>query len=84
MEDAKRFPPLKSLHPATYLDKGKLAKMEKLSTEVICASLLTGEHCLKTRPDGTILEGHHRIYILRQRGVDVDVLPREEIKKDQE
>lgn len=84
MEDAKRFPLLKSLHRATYLDKGKLAKMDKLSTEAICASLLAGEHCLKTRPDGTILEGHHRIYILRQRGGDVDVLPREEIKKDQE
>ena len=84
MADAKQLPPLKSLHPETYLDKGKLAKMEKLSTEEICASLLTGEHRLKTRPDGTILEGHHRIYVLRQRGVDVDKRPREEIKKDQE
>jgi len=62
----------------------KLAKMEKLSTEEILASLLTGKHCLKTRPDGTILEGHHRVYVLRQRGVDVAKLPREEIKKDRE
>jgi len=84
MTDAKRSPPLKSLHSDSSLNAGKLTKMEKLSTEEICASLLTGEHCLKTRPDGTILEGHHRIYVLRQRGVDVDKLPREEIKKDQE
>jgi hypothetical protein len=84
MTHSPKFPPLKSLHPESYLDNGKLGKMEKLSTEDICASLLTGEHCLKTRPDGTILEGHHRIYVLRQRGVDVDKLPREEIKKDQE
>lgn len=43
-------------------------------------SLIPGQKdCLKTRPDGTILDGHHRIHILRQRGVDVDVdaLPRE-------
>jgi len=58
--------------------------MEKLSTEEIRASLLTGEHCLKTRPDGTILEGHHRVYVLRQRGIDVDNLPREVVVKDQE
>jgi len=84
MTDSPKLPPLKSLHPDSSLDKGKLAKMDKLSTEEICASLRSGEHCLKTRPDGTILEGHHRVYILRQRGVDVDKLPREEIKKDQE
>jgi hypothetical protein len=84
MADVPKLPPLKSLHPDSYLKADKLAKMEKLSTEEICASLRSGEHCLKTRPDGTILEGHHRVYVLRQRGVDVDKLPREEIKKDQE
>jgi len=84
MEHAKRFPPLKSLHPDSSLNAGKLTKLEKLSTEQICASLLTGEHCLKTRPDGTILEGHHRIQVLRQRGVDVDSLPRNIIAKEQE
>lgn len=28
-------------------------------------------------PDGTILDGNHRIHVLRKRGVDVDGLPRE-------
>ncbi|HEV3263816.1 MAG TPA: hypothetical protein VG013_43675 [Gemmataceae bacterium] len=32
---------------------------------------------LKARPDGTMIDGHHRVRILRQRGVDVDALPRE-------
>jgi hypothetical protein len=46
-------------------------------------SLLPGQKdCLKTRPDGTILDGHHRIYILRIRGVDVDALTREIILKE--
>jgi hypothetical protein len=84
MADSPKFPPLKPLHSESYLKADKLAKMDKLSTEEICASLLTGEHCLKTRQDGTILEGHHRVYVLRQRGVDVDKLPREEIQEDQE
>jgi hypothetical protein len=36
---------------------------------------------LKTRPDGTVIDGHHRIVILRERGVDVDQLPREVLAK---
>jgi hypothetical protein len=50
------------------------------------ASLLPDqeEGCLKTRPDGTILDGHHRICILRRRGVNVDGLPRDIIEKEQE
>jgi hypothetical protein len=36
---------------------------------------------LKTRPDGTMVDGHHRIKILRERGVDVDYLPREIVPK---
>jgi hypothetical protein len=29
------------------------------------------------RQDGTVLDGHHRIAVLRERGVAVDTLPRE-------
>ena len=36
---------------------------------------------LKTRPDGTVIDGHHRVRVLRDRGVDVDSLPREIIAK---
>ncbi|NLD38352.1 MAG: hypothetical protein GX654_15940 [Desulfatiglans sp.] len=27
---------------------------------------------IQIQPDGTIMDGHHRIHILRKRGVDVD------------
>jgi len=56
--------------------------MERLSTDVLKQSLIPGQgDCLKTRPDGTILDGHHRIHILRKRGVAVDTLPREVVVK---
>lgn len=77
------YPPLQPLHPNSSLNAGKLAKLEQLSTEALLESLLRGqESCLKTRPEGTILDGRHRIHILRQRGVDVDDLAREIFVKD--
>jgi hypothetical protein len=83
MVELPQYPPLKSLHPDKSLNPAKLAQMERLSTETLCVSLLPGsEGCLKTRPDGTILDGHHRIYVLRQRSVDVDGLPRDIVVKD--
>jgi hypothetical protein len=58
--------------------------MGRLSTEVLLATLVPGETgCLKTRPDGTILDGHHRIWVLRNRGIDVEILPREVIDKEE-
>lgn len=72
------YPPLKPLHAGTSLNGVKLAQMERIPTEELMRSLIPGQKdCLKTRPDGTILDGHHRIHVLRQRGVDVDALPRE-------
>jgi hypothetical protein len=77
--------PLKPLHLESSLNAGKLAKFERFSTDVLLASLVPGlEGSLKTRPDGTILDGHHRVHILRRRGVDVDGLSREVVVKDQE
>jgi hypothetical protein len=71
-------PPLKFLHAETSLIRVKLAKFEKLSSDVLKQSLALGQaHCLKTRADGTVLDGHHRLHILRSRGEDVDTLPRE-------
>jgi len=76
-------PALKQLHPDTSLSPAKLGEMERRTTDVLQNSLLPGhEGSLKTRPDGTILDGHHRIYILRRRGVNVDALPREVIEKE--
>lgn len=83
MSDSKKFPPLKPLHSDESLKPLKLAKFETLTTEVLIASLAEEEGRLKCRPDGTILDGHHRIYVLRRRGVDVDNLPRDIIKKDE-
>ena len=73
-----RLPPLKFLHAEATLNPLKLAQFEKLSSEVLKQSLLPGRsHCLKTRPDGTVLDGHHRLHVLRSRGEDVDAFPRE-------
>ena len=83
MVDQPQYPPLNPLHRDTSLNALKIGQLERLSTEQLLASLLPGqEGCLKTRPEGTILDGHHRIHILRQRGVDVDVLPRDVVVKD--
>jgi len=75
--------PLKYLHPDESLSKPKLMLLEKLTTEHILVTLRPGrKDCLKTRLDGTVLDGHHRIHILRLRGVDVNMLPREIVVKD--
>jgi len=71
-------PRLKPLHDESTLSDSKLALLEKLGTDFLKDSLAPGqEHCLKTRPDGTMLDGHHRVRVLRLRGEDVDALPRE-------
>ena len=71
-------PPLRPLHRDETLNKVKLAQLERLSNDDLLRSLAPGtSNCLRTRPDGTMLEGHHRIYVLRIRGVDVDALPRQ-------
>lgn len=76
------YPPLKPLHPDTSLSPAKLAQMERLSTETLLLSLVPGQRdCVKARPDGVMLDGHHRSFVLRKRGVDVDVLQREIVVK---
>jgi hypothetical protein len=77
-------PPLKVLHPDEALSKPKLIAFERMSTESLMLSLLPNQKdSLKVRPDGTILDGHHRIKILRSRGVDVDGLPREVVSREE-
>ena len=71
-------PPLKSLHPESSSSQPKLAQFDKLTTEELIESLRPGQAgALKVKRDGTMIDGHHRIKILRDRGVDVDALPRE-------
>ncbi|MGH9838388.1 MAG: hypothetical protein ACREEM_06355 [Blastocatellia bacterium] len=63
----------------------KLDQYGKLTTEELIESLRPGRvGSLKARPDGTIVDGHHRIKILRDRGIDVDQLPREIIPKSRQ
>lgn len=80
-----KLPPLKPLHPDTSINPVKLTIFDRLSTQAILSSLVPGQGgCLKTRRDGTILDRHHRICVLRKRGIIVDDLPREIILKEQE
>ncbi len=77
-------PPLKSLHAESSLIQSKLALFRKLSTQELIETLEPGQPgALKTRPDGTMMDGHHRVFILWERGVDVDALPREFIPVNQ-
>ena len=71
-------PPLKFLHSESSLIELKLEYFRKISTEDLLESLKPEETgALKTKADGTIMDGHHRITILRERGTDVEKLPRE-------
>jgi hypothetical protein len=63
------------------LSQPKLATFRRLSTEEMVVSLRPGEPgALKVKLDGIIMDGHHRVYVLRERGVDVDALPRESLE----
>jgi hypothetical protein len=74
-------PKLRFLHASDALNAVKLARFRGLSTEAIRCSLQPGRAgSLKVRPDGTILDGHHRLSILLERGEDIDQLPREIMK----
>jgi hypothetical protein len=76
-------PFLRPLHADSALIGSKLTEYAKLSDRELIDSLKPGQPgSLKMRPDGTLVDGHHRIKILRDRGVDVDSLPREIIPKD--
>lgn len=70
--------PLKFLHSENDLIELKLEYFRKFSTDSLIESLKpekTG--ALKVKNDGTMMDGHHRIKVLQERGVDVDNLPRE-------
>lgn len=76
-------PPLKPLHSDISLSQAKLGELDKLTNQELIDSLKPGQPgSLKVRPDGMIIDGHHRVRILRDRGVDVDLLPREIIPRN--
>jgi hypothetical protein len=78
------LPSLKPLHAASSMIQSKLTQFRKLSTDELIESLAPGlPGALKARPDGTMMDGHHRVMVLRERGIDVDDLPREIIPLDE-
>jgi hypothetical protein len=75
-------PKLQPLHGEDSLINLKLETFRTLATEVLIESLKPGKTgSLKARPDGTMVDGHHRIKVLRDRGIEVDSLPREIIPR---
>ncbi|HVP45903.1 MAG TPA: hypothetical protein VMT32_04945 [Bryobacteraceae bacterium] len=77
-----RKPNLKFLHSENTLNRIKLELFRRLSTDELKSSLAPGQQgSLKVRPDGTVLDGHHRIKVLAERGEDIHQLPREIIDK---
>lgn len=76
-------PKLQFLHSADCINPVKLKALRHLTTEAIKASLRPGElGSLKVRPDGTVLDGHHRLFVLLERDVNIHQLPREIMEKD--
>ncbi len=69
---------LRFLHTEDTLNRVKLEFFHRLSNEELKRSLLPAEKgSLKARPDGTLLDGHHRVRVLIDRGEDGNALPRE-------
>ena len=78
-------PNLKFLHSRSSLNRAKLEQFRRLATSELKTSLAPGQPgSLKVRPDGTVLDGHHRITVLEDRGEDIHRLPREIIKRSDE
>ena len=71
-------PPLRPLHGDATLSRAKIAFFERWTIEALVGSLAPGqEHSLKVQADGTMMDGHHRILVLRSRDILVDDLSRE-------
>ncbi len=76
-------PRLKFLHSESTLNRFKLAIFRRLTTSELKLSLAPSQlGSLKAREDGTVLDGHHRLFILSERGEDIDQLPREIMEKE--
>ncbi len=78
-------PPLRFLHSEAILSQVKLDRIRTVTTAELIESLQPGQPgALRTRADGTVLEGHHRLVVLRERGIEVDILPREVLPQEPE
>jgi len=71
-------PSLIRLHSEDMLVRSKLEQFRAMESEIIVASPLPGlPGSLKAREDGTVMDGNHRVRVLREREFVVDSLPRE-------
>lgn len=74
-------PELKFLHPDSSLVQSKIELFEKLSTDELIESLKPGnEGSLRVKQDGLVMNGNHRLKVLKNRGIDINALPREVIR----
>jgi hypothetical protein len=65
------------------MNPAKLEAFRRLPTETIKLALHPGQPgSLKVRPDGTVLDGHHRLSVLVERGEKIHLLPREILDKE--
>ena len=78
-------PPLRFLHSEASLSEVKLEGFGRMACAELIESFRPGQSgALRTRADGTVLEGHHRLVVLRERGIDIDILPREVLTQEPE
>jgi hypothetical protein len=71
-------PNLQFLHSSDALIPAKLEAFRRISKDTSKSSLHPGQPgSLKVRPDGTVLDVHHRLSVLLERGEDIQELPRE-------
>jgi hypothetical protein len=81
--DSSPQPHPRFLHTQGVINPLKLEAFRRLSTDSIKLALQPGKSgSLKVRPDGTVLDGHHRLTVLLERGEDIHGLPREIITKE--
>ena len=78
-------PSLKFLHSESTLNRVKLEVFRRLTSDVLKSSLGADQPgSLKVQPDGTVLDGHHRLTVLLERGEDINRLPREIMRSSDE
>jgi hypothetical protein len=71
------------LHSRDAMIQAKLEAFRRLPNDAIGSSLHPGRPgSLKVRSDGTVLDGHHRLAVLLERGEDIHRLPREINEKE--
>ena len=76
-------PSLRLLHSPQSLVPSKLAVLRRVSTDDLIRSLKPGQlSALRVKKSGLVMNGNHRLAVLMERGIDVNLLPREELEDD--